>query len=500
MLQLAAVVVIYLALALSYARITPPWNNPDEPAHYAYVQYIAERSAFPELRAGDWDVEALEQLTRVARFSSQVSLDGATYEYHQPPLYYLLASPLARLTADTSLERRFLVLRAFSIALGAATLLVAFFCARLVYPRRSELWMATAGVVAFVPMFTSISASVNNDSLAILLAACAVWLMLSLVIGGASRRKRILTGVLVGLLLLTKLTVYLFAPLLLLALAWASMSQVGSPDAAERRTNWWRALRPLALALLIAMLVCGWWFARNAALYGLLDPLASARHDAVVVGQLRWSQSGLDPLTALWTFVSTLFRSFWALFGWMAIVVSQRFYLLYLALVVMAVVGTRITVRMPGGRPRDRSRAVPWLIGLSIVGVFGEVVFYNLTFVQPQGRYLFPALVPLAMCLVFGWARLARFDGWGWPVRLRVGLVWGWLAAALTIAIPYLLGVQPNQYALGGPLAAAVICGLVAAWKGPVWLGHLAQPVLLVALVALDAACLVGFVARYYAG
>src|SRR3954464_12288641 len=47
------------------------------------------------------------------------------------------------------------------------------------------------------------------------------------------------------------------------------------------------------------------------------------------------------------------------------------------------------------------------LLAWSALLVFGEVAYYNLTFIQPQGRYLFPALVPIALFLSVGWWQLA---------------------------------------------------------------------------------------------
>jgi hypothetical protein len=52
------------------------------------------------------------------------------------------------------------------------------------------------------------------------------------------------------------------------------------------------------------------------------------------------------------------------------------------------------------------------------------VVYYNLTYVQAQGRYLFPALPALACLAALGWSRL-------FPARLRVV---GTLACAAALA------------------------------------------------------------------
>src|SRR5205814_3754384 len=49
-LILALALVAYAALAIGYLTLTPIWQNPDEPAHYNYVAFIAQTGGLPELR------------------------------------------------------------------------------------------------------------------------------------------------------------------------------------------------------------------------------------------------------------------------------------------------------------------------------------------------------------------------------------------------------------------------------------------------------------------
>ncbi|MCA1553249.1 MAG: hypothetical protein LC737_02600, partial [Chloroflexi bacterium] len=51
---------LYLALAALYALNTPPWQVPDEPAHYNYIRTIAEQGTLPVLQVGDYDQAYLE--------------------------------------------------------------------------------------------------------------------------------------------------------------------------------------------------------------------------------------------------------------------------------------------------------------------------------------------------------------------------------------------------------------------------------------------------------
>ncbi|PJF24260.1 MAG: hypothetical protein CUN53_18730, partial [Phototrophicales bacterium] len=60
---LGIILAVYLALGTAYALRTPPWQNPDEPAHYNYVAQVAESGCCPVIEAGDWDQDYLTTLT-----------------------------------------------------------------------------------------------------------------------------------------------------------------------------------------------------------------------------------------------------------------------------------------------------------------------------------------------------------------------------------------------------------------------------------------------------
>ena len=44
-----AIWLTYLVAGTLYATLTPPWQAPDEPAHYNYIRYLATETGFPEL-------------------------------------------------------------------------------------------------------------------------------------------------------------------------------------------------------------------------------------------------------------------------------------------------------------------------------------------------------------------------------------------------------------------------------------------------------------------
>ncbi|MDA8216373.1 MAG: hypothetical protein M0Z94_02005 [Dehalococcoidales bacterium] len=444
---LAAIVTLYVAFGVAYTVKTPKWNNPDEPAHFNYLRQIAMTGTLPVLQQGDYDQHYLEQL-KPAQFPDPMPIDGIRYESHQPPLYYILSAGLYDLTEGLSLNRQILILRSFSVLLGALVLLAGYKVVREALPGSPLLAVGTVAFVAGVPMHIAMSAALNNDTLAELVLVLILLVALSGVRRGFTYRRSVLLGVLLGAALLTKVTIYsslALAPAALLARWWlmrrsldgSLLAPVGAggsagPGRTEPSAPTYpstsshfqgNASRPvlsaaggagsasrtrepsLSVQLVIAYgtagLLSAWWFVRNALTYGGLDIFGLARHDAVVIGQPRT----VYDLAGLNYFVTTTFRSFWAQFGWMGVLVDSRIYLALALLSAAATVGFAILVwRL--SRPRapyaESERLALALLGLCAVLVFGELIYYNLTFIQAQGRYLFPAIVPIGLFFVAG--------------------------------------------------------------------------------------------------
>jgi hypothetical protein len=296
-----------------------------------------------------------------------------------------------------------------------------------------------------------------------------------------------------------------------------------------------RAFRWPLIACAVAFLVCGWWLIRNMLVYGPLDPVAMVRHDEIVVGQPRWATYDLE---AFDYFFRILFRSFWGMFGWMGVVLDDGYYILYLVLTVLGVAGLIIRrERVPtpaanmsraesGAQTSDMAASAgamnrapttadplgaqfiaplggrgilhhrPLLLWATVL-VFAEVAYYNLTFIQPQGRYLFPALVPIALFLARGWQRLADRAAGGWRSRL---LVAGPLAGAIAWGLGEVHGsLRAAELWSDNALIAAATAGVLVVFLTPravrAWLPDGLCLLLAITLGLLDYAALVKFVA-----
>ncbi len=409
----------YLVAGALYARYTPAWQTPDEPAHYNYARQVAEAGCCPRIEAGDWSSAYLAQLTS-RRFAPELlgELESIQYEDHHPPLYYLLASLVYRLSAG-----ELIALRLFSVALGAAVIGLSYLISRRILPGQPQVALGVMALVAFLPQHLSMMSAVNNDALAELIVGLALlWLLRFL---DSDEVPIWQLGLIVGLALITKITIYFLALLAPLAIWLKWRSAHTSPRA---------LLRSLAVCALVAGVIGGAWWLRNIGKYSFPDFLGLAAHDRAVADQPRTADFIAEHggVTYLRDMLSTTFKSFWGQFGWMALpldnVLGGWIYRAFGLLAIAGLSGALLSNTRRGTEKEDQLR-IPistWVVLLvTLLIVLLQFGYYNIEFQQWQGRYLFPALIPIAFLLVYGleyWrARLlGRWESARWLIPLAM--------------------------------------------------------------------------------
>jgi len=348
------------------------------------------------MATGDWDNDYLNRL-KASRFDPTVigdRLNTVQYEDWQPPLYYLLAAPIYRLSGGS-----LTALRLFSVFLGALVVIVAFFAVREVFPASPWIALGTSTFIAFLPQHLAIMAGVGNDSLtelvaALILLACIRYRSGTFPVWGL--------GLLMGVAIWTKGTVYPYAAVIALAILLRARAE---------RWNLSRLLRAEVVFVAIALLIGGWWWLRNISTYGGLDFLAQNAHDHVVIGQPLTSVYIADHGVSGWLsdWARITFQSFWGQFGWMGVPLSDGIYRALLILSALIVIGAILALLLWQKSLTSVQRDSLLVMLSAVVLVSAAYAYYNLKYVQFQGRYLFPALVPIACAMIAGvgaWAAL----------------------------------------------------------------------------------------------
>lgn len=218
-------VVLFALLAGTVFAVVMPAGLPyDEPSHWSTVQYIATHWTLPVM--GD---------------------PGVTYEGQQAPLYYLMAAPLSLL------PNGFLMVRLFGVVGHGVVVLLTWLLIRRAVPSIPAVALAGAGFVALNPVLLAIAGSVQNDTWALAWGVAALLSAATLTAEHPSPRDAIVVGVVVGLMLLTKLSMLPVAVGIVILLLIR------------------RLFGAAGWLVLSATLVSGWWFVRNVLLYGDLS-------------------------------------------------------------------------------------------------------------------------------------------------------------------------------------------------------------------------------------
>ena len=410
---------VYLTIGSLYAINTPEWQAPDEPAHYNYVKHISKTGKLPVLKVGDYDQGYISKLTERG-FPSDMTIDLLRYEAHQPPLYYLLATPVF-IVFDGSL----LALRLFSLVLGGCVIVLSGMATNVIFPGNLPITLSVCGFIAFLPQHLAIMSSVNNDSLA------AVWMILGLWLI-VRRTTPWVIGIVVGLAFLTKATVYILAIV-------ATVTAVQRVQKREVRLSYlWQLFAP-------ALFMGTAWWLRNILVYGWPDFLGLINHSEVVVGQPR-TLDWLDKFGEFdfsRRFIQTTFNSFWGQFGWMAVPMKLVVFRFLTILSLMIVIGNYLLLRLKFLK-LNFEKINLLVVVFTLATVVLQYIWYNVEYVQHQGRYLFPALLPLALFCVLGicgWARC--FENY-WPKHKDI---WYWLPVVL-IPIMVILSVHALYYTI----------------------------------------------------
>jgi hypothetical protein len=319
-----------------------------------------------------------------------------------------------------------------------------------------------------------------------------LWQSIRITRYGVDLSRGVMTGMTLGLAFLTKTTIYIGAAVVLVAVLLHRDAREG--NALNRAT---RTLGPFIGVLALAMLFAAPWLLRNVQIYGNLDLLAWQRHDTVVAGQLRTADliAEIGWAGLLKAFALTTFRSFWAQFGWMGVLVDERIYLSLAVLSALLGLGfVLFLLRAWRGASWPESQGGSHLtmaqgqalavLGISLLLTVLLYLGYNVKFVQHQGRYLFPGLGPLAIAAALSVRELLK------PSAARLVAAALLLAGVVLVAHGLLSGDLPT-WSLTLLLAA---CGFLA---GAAWLPArrrwLAPAFLYGAFLALDLICLYGY-------
>jgi dolichyl-phosphate-mannose-protein mannosyltransferase len=355
---LYAILALAFVIRIAYALVTPPFQSPDEYSHYSYVRFIHDFRYLP--------------------IQPNPAVRAEELEFHQPPLYYLLSAPLFSST-ELFDERPLLMLRFMNIVFSMLTILIAYYFASLIFPTRPFAVILICSAVGLLPTYSYLSATIRNGTLATFFASLGFHLCAKAALSDEQQRNArwAWIGVVAGLAMLSNLSAIGFAS------AAGLMILATSPN---RRTS----LQRCGWFALGIMSTAGWWFVRNWFVYGQSLKIIE-------------NGSGYIPPPVTWAHEKqsaiTLFKTFWAVFGRINefhYADINRFYWWFVAIAVLGM------VQYAFGRRRDLPRQLVYFFIAAIAVSLAATFYYAHNYDSDQGRYMFPALLPIATFIAVG--------------------------------------------------------------------------------------------------
>jgi hypothetical protein len=246
--------------ALAWGILVPPFHVPDETAHVAYVQYLAETGKLPKATAGAESYSAeirstlaalnfhdvigrpeqkppasREQLAALEAVRDErpprVGSGDVPNATNNPPLYYAIEAAVYRASPSDDLLTRLALMRIVSALLAGATALFGALFVRELLPGSRWAWAAGGLAIAVNPLLGFIGGGVNNDNL-LFCAAAAVFVGLARMFRrGVTPARAVFVAVALALGALAKATLVAFAP----AVAFAFVALVMRAGAGRRR-------------------------------------------------------------------------------------------------------------------------------------------------------------------------------------------------------------------------------------------------------------------------
>jgi len=461
---MAAIALVAFVNAGCWALITPAFNAPDEPDHFAYAQYFAETGRAPARTPdarGPYSTEETAGLDAVNVYS-QVSLsdgrppwlpvDQSRWEHRtavgpQPanngggvtaaasghqPAYYALLAPAYVIASSQSVFSQLTAMRLVSALLGALVAACAFGVVREMLPRQPVAAIAAGLLVAFEPMFGFISGAVNNDNGINAAAALALYLVIRGLRRGLTWRVALGLGATLAIAPLMKETGYEIYPAVavgLVGMLWRSYRRISFTawgalaGAFVAVRGGWSLLQPVFYPSGPAHAGAGGGISATSAL-SLAEHMPG--RFLVYVWELLLPRLGFmgHLFPGGWPFKAIYIVRGWGAFGWYVWIFPNWVYtVIVLAIALVGLLAISTAVReWVAARARVFEIVVIALFPVCVL-LAVEAAFFDpsgdRTVVAEQGRYIFPAIAALGAIAAAGTFGLGR----RWQAPLATVLV-----------------------------------------------------------------------------
>lgn len=386
-----------IILAAAYFIVVVTWSlainfngAPDESTHFFLVEYLREFKAMPT---------PVEPLVAFTGSLSHYTWPPGSFWYYGLPFPHVVGALFTAAIGSMVLPEPFLYLgaRAFNWVLAALFVIALFRTARHVGLSKCTA-ITSVIIVALIPQVSFVFSYFNSDAYGLTAVA---WTLCSLLAYCASptRRRAIVLGISIGLLLLAKLyflpgLVFLVATLLIRSFA----GLIKSP---------WHFLAMSVSCAISAAPMLIFTYGYFGDIFGISGQLNFSKmhtlNPSTGYGTCYFlCEQGLIAWSKLLPWLGLTAKSYFSVTGWMSVLMPAYYYWVALFLMLVLMVSS-LLLALPGWRiEKGFSFTCDYHLPLiMILGLFPSITILSIiasqnTLPQPQGRYLFVTIPFLA--------------------------------------------------------------------------------------------------------
>ena len=374
---------------------------PDEFSRLKIIDFIANNNALPT---------GFEAETRVEYW-------GMSYAFvpYIPQMFGALFLKIARKFTENPLLL-FYACRLPSILCGLGTVWFAYLTSDRLFKNNPRIKIFVIAFVSLLPQFVFVSSYINNDCFAVFAATAVVYAWVNGIDKNWDIKSCVILAVTLGVCLLSYYNAFGF--IILSVLLWLFVVLKKK----ENRKNIKSVLGKVALIAAVVLLVAGWWYVRSAVLYdgdvlGMKtteqmseqygDPPQKPSNRPTyknagkgVVAMLRENEWG-----------KMTFQSFVCSLGPLKVFLSEKWYDAFKIIIAVGILGFVFGALKALIKRKAVYNSI--VLKLALVLGIGLTIFLSIyrswgTDYQPQGRYVMPILVPLALLMAFGFKSICE--------------------------------------------------------------------------------------------
>lgn len=419
--------------ALSWMILIPVWQYPDEQAHFAQVQDLAELGFVPNTgpdtsleitlsekvlgteRDGfgnnkytyhpEYNIEYSDNLTgllerEISNLPRSSRTDLVKREStHNPPLYYIWTSIFYRAFYKSDLLTRVYATRLASLLLFLPMIYISSRIGQLIFSKSKILPLVLTSFVAFKPMLVFVSTGVLPDVLTNLLFSTIIFLSLIVIRDGVNPRLLLITAIIIILGVLTRQQFLIVLPILAAAIMFKVIIE-----------------RKLKIFLTFTALIGGLFS------LGLIFPYLN------YLPTLNLPEVGRPDITLLFSkdFVTYLkpflsetnnqtFAWYWGVYRWLSLTLPPFVYQVIRIIILISVAGIVLKILKDLLKKKVKSNInfyfliVASLIYASVILIWDY--YFRLNYNYPfgiQGRYFFPLITAHMTIILVGLLQLFK--------------------------------------------------------------------------------------------